>query len=271
MEEKMYTLATLTQLRQRLNLSAGAEDARLLMALKAASAQIERHAGRGFSPRRAQIDHTIDAQNPTELLLDDDLLQLISLADAGGTINLADVLALPGDESPGSVLIVTSGRAFTGALTPLRAVRVNGIWGWHDNTSQLWRSSGDTVRDNPLSNSATTLTVTDANAADGEAESPRFQVGHLLKIEDEYLRVTAVNLLTGDDTLTVQRGVNGTTAASHAQGMAISTYQPPADVVNLVLSWAAWVYQQPDFPPSEPLPESLLRGVALLRREGVKA
>ncbi len=266
----MYTLATLNQLRQRLNLSAGAEDARLLAALKAASAQIERYAGRGFSPRRAMIDHTVDRQQPTELLLDDDLLQLISLADAGGTINLADVLTLPGDESPASVLVLTSGRTFTWALTPLRAVRVTGIWGWHDRPSQLWRLSGDTVRDNPLSSSATTLTVTDANAADSEAESPRFQVGHLLKIEDEYVRVMAVNLLAGDDTLTVQRGVNGTTAASHAQGIAISTYQPPSDVVNLVLSWAAWLYQQPDFPPSEPMPESLLRGVESLRRVSVK-
>ena len=49
-----------------------------------------------------------------------------------------------------------------------------------------------------------------------EGQSPRFQVGHLLKIDSEYLRVPAVNTLS--DTLTVLRGVNAGFLAQFARG-----------------------------------------------------
>ena len=51
----MYTLSTLYRLRARLGLAATetGDDFRLTTALEAASVQIERAAGRHFSPRRA--------------------------------------------------------------------------------------------------------------------------------------------------------------------------------------------------------------------------
>lgn len=258
----MYTLATLDHLRAHLGLLASetSDDPRLLRALQAASAQIERTAGRRFSPRRAALQH--DYTDARQLLLSDDLLELTSILNGdGNSIALTDVIAIP-DEPPYSLLRLSGGSAFTWSLAPAQAITVAGIWGWHDCPAQMWRGSGDSVQNNPLSSSATSLSVQDADGADALGQSPRFQAGHLLRIADEYLRVLAVN--TATNTLTVQRAVSGTAAAAHALGTPIHTYQPPADVGALALRWAAWLYRQAD--GAQPPPDDLLFALAALRR-----
>jgi hypothetical protein len=217
----MYTINTLHSLRARLGLSASetADDTRLIYALGSAAAQIERATGRRFCPHRAALAHTIT--HPTQLLLDDDLLEIVSITNGDGSaVDLGSILALPSNP-PHSGLLLIDGSSFVWDDTRELAVTVTGIWGWHDRWSSAWRSSADTVQNNPLSSGATAITVADADAADAETESPRFQVGHLLKIEDEYLRVLAVN--TSTNVLAVQRGANGTTPASHAQNTPIDT------------------------------------------------
>ena len=263
----MYTLSTLYALRARLGLSASetADDARLIYALGAAAAQIERAAGRRFSPHVAARPHTVSGA--TQLLLDDDLLELTALTNGdGSTINLNSVLPLLGTP-PYSGLLLTDGEVFVWDQTRVGAITVSGIWGYHDRWADAWRDTSDTLQDNPLSDTATTLTVTDADGADVQTESPRFQVGHLLKIEDEYLRVLAVN--TGTNVLVAERGANGTTPAAHAQSTPIFTYQPPADISALALRWAAWLYREPD--TAALLPDNLLEVLVPLRRIGVKA
>ncbi len=263
----MYTLCTLYQLRQRLGLAAAdtADDARLLAAAQMAAAQLERAAGRRFCPRRAAIPHTIISG--VELLLDDDLLELAALTNGDGrALPLANVLRLPAD-APAGALRLTGGSAFTWTDTPLKAVTVSGVWGWHDRWSEAWRGSADTVRDDPLAAAAPTLTVADAGGADSQGEQPRFQVGQLLQIEDEYLWVLAVD--TEAQVLTVQRGVNGTQPAAHALDTPISRYQPPADITALALRRAAWLYQEADHPALAP--DHLSEALAGLRRVRVKA
>jgi hypothetical protein len=270
----MYTLATLHHLRQRLGLAASdtADDVKLLAALQAASAQIERLANRRFSPRQAVIEHDANPRHVTELLLDDDLLELTTLSNGdGSTIAPANIVTLPDSnaDSPTSVIRLTGGHAFIWDITPLRAIQVSGIWGWHDRYTQAWRSSADTVQNNPLGSSATTLTVADADGADSTGESPRFQVGQLLRIDSEYLRVLAVN--TASNILTVLRGVNGTTATTHNQNTAISVYLPPLDIQLWVVRYAAWLYKEPDSKGFTPSPAALIKELDPLRRVGVKA
>jgi hypothetical protein len=263
----MYTLATLHQLRARLNLGAAetADDARLINALEAAAAGIERATGRRFSPHRLTRLH--DYTNPVELLLEDDLLDLVSITNGdGSTVALTDVIRLP-DTAPHSVLRLTGSSAFLYMRSPLEAISVTGIWGWHERWSTAWRGTGDTVQNNPLTGTATALTVADADGADSIGESPRFQVGHLLKIDDEYLRVVSVN--TTSNVLTVLRGVNGTTAAAHNLNALISSYQPPPDVEAVALRWAAWLYREPDTSlTAEPL--DLLDSLDRLQRPRVR-
>lgn len=267
----MYTLTTLDRLRAHVGLSATdtGDDARLLAALESVTAEIERLTGRHFCPQVASRSQTIHLNDTTELLLNDDLLALTALTNGDGTaIDTDSALLLPGGDGPSSVLRLLDGEAFVYDETPLNAVTVAGIWGWHDRWSQAWLDSGDTVQDNPLAATASTLTVTDADASTAGSEIPRFQVGQLLSIEEEYLWVLAVDAAT--NTLTVERGANGTTAVAHTQGTTIHVYRPPHDVVMLCLRWATWVYREPDGFDMVPVPPALLDLARILRRVSVQ-
>jgi hypothetical protein len=113
-------------------------------------------------------------------------------------------------------------------LTAVRkGLRVTADWGW----PRTVRSSGDTVQDNPLSAAATTLTV---------VEAQRFEVAQTLRIESEQLFITDKPTAT---TLTVTRGVNGSTAANHTQATAIDilTFEAPSvAVVTAGLAARLW-------------------------------
>ena len=255
-------LATLYALRQDLGFAASdtAEDARLLSCLTAATALIESGAGRRFRPLLATRSQSIDLCHPTEIALDVDLLTLHSVTHgANEAIALDQLLVLPGR------LSLINGQTFRYVNSPEMAVSVTGVWGSHEDWSNAWRVSGDTVQNAPLSSTATTITVTDADAA---GITPRFQVGQIVRIESEYLSILAVNTLT--NVLTVQRGQHGTTAATHAQGSAISVYQPPRAVENLCLRVAIWLYREPNTVNGTAMPPMLGSALAMLRRVRVR-
>ncbi len=270
----MITYATLTQLRERLRIADGdtGDDTRLLAALRRATAQMDRYTARRFAPVVQTRRHAY--QKPYRLRLDLDLLELLSLTNGDGTaIDPASVQLLPvGDGPKSAILLDPAGEPFVFQTRREGAIQVRGIWGWHDAWSEAWRDSADTVQDASLSASAGTITVSDADGTDSSGLAPRFQVGGLLRIEDEYLHVIGVDAAA--NTLTVIRGVRGTTASSHAQGTAIEVYIPPGDVVALCLRWAVWLYQQEDaaigagadwlYPPD--LPADLQTLAAGLRR-----
>ena len=266
----MTIITTLYRFKQHLGVDSVTDDARLLSALESATAHIQRVTQRYFTPHIKTINHDVDF--PQELLLNDDLLKLTSLTNGDGTtIDLADVIVIPDSHQPASLLILTEG-VFTWETSALNAITVSGVWGWHDDWSQAWHDTGDVVQDNPLSANSTTLTVTDANVVDALYQWPRFQVGQLLKIEDEYLRVLEITINeSADDTLTVQRGVNGTTASAHAQSTSIYRYQAPADIESIALRWATWLYKEPDARTISGIPSALMRDLDRFRRFHVGA
>lgn len=264
----MHPIATLHALRQHLGMADDetADDDRLFAALLAASAYIERASGRRFVPRRATLLHT--AWNSRELLLDDDLLELLVLTNGDDSVIPPSEVIIRPAEGVIVALRLIGGNTFTWETTPLNAIGITGIWGWHDDWDSAWRNSADTVGDDPFDASAAILTVNDADGADAAHTAPRFQVGQTLRIGDEYLRVLVVDATT--NTLGVQRGVDGTTAADHAQGTAIYTYQPPADVTLLAVRYAAWLYKEPDSGSFQAAPEEMTAALAALRRLRVK-
>ena len=173
----MYTLATLYALRQHIGLDASdtTEDERLLDALQAAGAAIERRTRRTFQPRVASIAHDVNLRDVSELLLKEDLLELQSISNGDdSSINTSDVIQVAD-----AVLRLTNGTVFTYDETPVSAITVTGIWGYHPDWQNAWEDSGDSVQDASLSASATSITVTDADAGN----SPRFQVGQLIRLE----------------------------------------------------------------------------------------
>lgn len=123
-------------------------------------------------------------------------------------------------------------------------VEVTGWWGyrsrwqqrgWTDTTDRITNSGG-------INATVATLTVNDADGIDEQGLTPRFSRGQLLRVDDEMLRVLAVE--SGSNTLTVRRGVRGTEAAAHAQNAALLTWSAEEDVVWAMTKWVALMYQR---------------------------
>lgn len=123
-------------------------------------------------------------------------------------------------------------------LPLVESISVTGWWGYRHDYANAFVSSGQTVQDNPLSASATTMNVTSTTGPDALFWAPCLDAGNLIRIDNELILVLA----TTATTLSVRRGVNGTTAASHNQGAAINVWYPEDDVQNTVSRQAAYFY-----------------------------
>jgi len=178
----MIVYATLNQLRDRLNLPADSDrDARLLGALRQATAQIDRYTARRFAPVIQTRRYRWQAAGC--LRLDIDLLALLSLTNGDGrSIDPADVTLAPSGDGPYSALLVDPQTvAFVNGYPLDQAIAVRGVWGWHDAWAAAWRSSGDTLQATSDADDAL-LSVADAAGADGLGLTPRFQVGQLIRL-----------------------------------------------------------------------------------------
>jgi hypothetical protein len=170
----MTTLATLFQFKQHLGIDPTdtTEDGRLLDALRAATAHLHRETRRQFIPRWAAMHHIPLTAYPDEVALRDDLLELRTVTDAAGTVPLDSISAHP------TVGVIALLRRTDGPFAwGDDGVFVTGVWGWHDQPSEMWQQTGDTVADNPLTESAGIVTVTDADATMSDGLTPRFSVG----------------------------------------------------------------------------------------------
>lgn len=267
----MFTYASLPRFRERLGLGADA-DARLLLALRHATAQIDRYTARRFAP--ALQTRRYAPHGPYTLRLEIDLLALHALTLPDGTaVDPAEARLLPEGDGPRVALVLPAGGPlrFTTGAAPDTLVSVTGLWGTHSAWSAAWLDSGDTVQDALLPADAATITVADATGPDALGLAPRFYAGQLLRLGEEFIHVIGVD--ASANTLSVIRGVRGTTAASHPAGTPLVIYAPPLDVQALCLRWAAWLYQQVDasigagadwlYPPD--LPDDLYRLAAPLR------
>jgi hypothetical protein len=237
----MHTLASLFALRQYLGISSTdtQDDPRLVRALQTATHTLHRENRRTFSPHRATHYHSLNLCDVREICLEDDLLALISITNGDNTpIPLTDVIVLYD-----SVLHLLNNRYFVYDDSPINAIAVTAIWGWHNDWTRAWRNSNDSPQ-TALNSSQSTISVADADGVDGDNSTPRFSIGDLLRCEDEYMVVIGVNITT--NVLTVARGAHGTLASTHAQNTPVYRYQPPADVVNACLQVATACYTAPD-------------------------
>ncbi len=166
-----------------------------------------------------------------------DLLAITSVSissDDGATFTAlaaADYLKLGGDnveydKLPYSLLRLDDHNGdYAYWYAGLRTAKIVGIWGYHDDYANAWEDTQDTVENTPnLASGATSITVNDADGADLDGVTSRFQVGHLLLVESEQFRARAVN--TSTNALTVTGAQHGTTAAAHATNTAIYRWRP---------------------------------------------
>lgn len=256
--------ATLTQLKAYLNQVPTGVDNLLLDFLDQASRFIEHQKGRRFDVRRETRRFDIpglSAHTPLGyypgirqagsaqgvLCLDEDLLSLETLTNGDGTaITAGEYVLEPANLYPKKRIRLTDtiwAMPYTGITR--QAISVTGLWGFHDNYSEAWVDSLDSVQtEGGISAGATALRVTDSDGTAGDLGGPRFQSGQLVRIGDELALVISTNHNTNE--LVIRRGYNGSTAAAHDQGAAISIFRPMSIVVISCIRLAAWRYKQKD-------------------------
>lgn len=221
-------------------------DANLKRFCLGATSMFNEFADRYFVPERATYTFDHPTYDLRQIDLDKDLLELLGFTTENGatTIPTADFLLRAGKSSNFTPydnvrLSRASDYSFSYEDDPEEANAITGIWGYHDDWANAWENSGDTVRDDPLGAAATTITASDVAGEDINGLPIRFRVQQLIKIEDEYLFITGKNKT--NNKLTVRRGVNGTTAAQHAQDTPIYIYRPMPALVQAMWTFVAYL------------------------------
>ncbi len=109
-----------------------------------------------------------------------------------------------------------------------RGVEIIGTWGYGDGTSATPYVT-TTITGTVATTAGTTLTL----SADGT-----FEIGHTILCESEQMYITALGTLSA----TVERGVNGTTAAIHSL-KTLSYYRYPRDIMQACIDLSVALYQ----------------------------
>lgn len=193
---------------------------------------------------------------PNVLKLDHDLLSLITLTtNNGNTVIPTGTVILRTGPSLNYIPYDTieldineAQNVFLFSGTPQQSNTVDGIHGFHESYSGAWQTL-DTVQDVAgLNTTVTTITVTDADAFDELGLTPRFQQQQLLRLgttdTSEMVYVSTINYSL--NTVQVIRGVNGSTAATAANGTAIQVYRPMDEIKHAMLILSAHAYRRKD-------------------------
>ncbi len=225
-----------------LNISGTGYDTRLRELLETVSRLIDRYCNRHFYV--LSTARKFDGDGGTELLVQD-LIAVTSLKTDDNkdrtyetTWAATDYLLYPSNAEPTKVW----GRPYTRILVDTEAgnedvftagmqtVEISGKWGYREVTED---SGADINEGGTFSATDTVLTVTDGS---------KFAVGQTILIESEQLYITAIST----NNLTVIRGINGTTAATHADSTDISIYKYPEPVVQACLMQTSRLWKRKD-------------------------
>lgn len=223
-----------------LNITGTSLDARLLALLEDVSRWIDTYCNRHFFA--LTTTRVFDGNGARELQLPD-LISITTLKTDENqdrvfelTWSSDDYLLYPLNAEPQQ----TWGRPYSRILVDTQAgsrpafpagkstVEVAGKWGFREVVED---SGADINEGGAFSAADTTLTVTDGSL---------MAVGQTVQIENEQLYITAI--ATND--LTVIRGVNGSTAATHPDGTDLSIFRYPGSVVEACLLQVSRLWQR---------------------------
>ncbi len=214
------------------------QDAAIDLVIEQASREIDALMNRRFIPKTKTIPHpwpTRNGRNTWTLPLIEDLLSvdtngLTKEGDDATVIATADFFLEPQGIGPpyNRIEIDLASTAFYSSKdTHQRQIRVTGSWGYSDDTL-----AASALNDSGNLDTSQTNVVVDDSALVG--------VGDTILMDTEQMFVSEKVLA---HELTVIRGVNGTTAATHLDNAAITKYVPPADIRGLCLALASAYYE----------------------------
>jgi hypothetical protein len=133
------------------------------------------------------------------------------------------------------------------------AIMVAGVWSGSNRPLRggEWRRTGGTVKNNPLSNSNTTILTERIDEKDAFYGLPRFSPGMRLRLvsggNTEYVDLAwlgETSAPTDAHQLMVERGTGGTTAVQHVAATVIEAWYPDANIVRACARLAAYYYKR---------------------------
>lgn len=247
----MALYASLADTKAVMNTTATAEDAKLLSSLRVVSRRVNREMG-GVRPYFEPMNEarTIPVRPATT-------------ANYGRNLRLppnAPLLAYTsavvfGSQTPTEQTAISNGAVYPYGASPAHELTITGystgwqiaadtfaaitgVWGYHGDYAHAWAQVDALAA--PINDSDTTLTVADVDGVDEYGATPRLSAGNLIRIDSEYLEITATN--TSTNVVTVRRGQNGTAAAAHLVSAAVSVWRPEDIIRRAVARQAALMY-----------------------------
>lgn len=230
---------TPTEVKTFLDGSTTTDDALLLRLCEAASrfVESERITGRQFY--ETSETRYYDWMDYYRANLDRALISCTTLTNNSSAVSSDDYRLMPRNDDPKLwiEMLIGSGTVFTYQTRKADATNVVGLWGYHDDPDNRW------VSDTTLAAAISSTTVTSATVT----ATTNLEVGQTWKIDDEQMYVSAIN--TSTKVATIERGVNGTTAATHTIGIALSIYRPMREVRQATELIVAQLYKMRDSMP----------------------
>lgn len=232
--------ARLAAVKDDLGLTTTTHDATLLRLIESVSRGFDDVTGRRFYSEVAA--RYFDGRSFDRLLLQNDVLSATTLkVDAGGDGTYEMTLASPADywfwpdnEFPKRRVDLNPNGSQLGAWPEgRRRVEIVGTFGYSNDTEL----TGATVNDDGGSMDTSETAVTVSNGS-------LFSAGDTLVIEAEQLYVSAAPTSGVANDLTVRRGMNGTTSATHANGVAISRRRYPPAIELATLMQVSRIHKQ---------------------------
>lgn len=214
---------TLDAIKDELGETGTANDARLRRYIANASLAIEQATGRTFLPVTATKYFDVPDCNDRLFLAYEDLLSITTLTDQTGTVTSGNYWLYPLNMYPKHSIVLdvdSLGRAFEYDDEPNRAIAVTGQWGYSADTAATGLTLGAAI----ASTTAQGVVLSGAGC----------EVGWTLLVDNEAMFVSNVI----GNVATVERGANGTAAATHLQGAAVSRYVVLADIEQACLQMA---------------------------------
>ena len=264
----MNEYTTLDNFRQYLSLASGdtADDTQLKDFLRDASRAIDRHTFRRFYPTRTSA-LKYDIPSGETLRVNEDLLEIKGLSDLNGASTISsNVLWLKtGDDwnlTPYDRIMIddSSGSTFNYSGTPQRAIRVDAIVGYHEEYSNAWRDSAASLISG-LGTTVTSLSVSGSAGDDVWGSPSRIQAMNIIKIDEEFMFVTQGG--QGASTFNVIRGINGTSAASHAASASVYVWKVEPEIETATKELASFYYAQAKSPYTQRLANAITGMVTL--------
>jgi len=216
-----------------LGISSASDDTMIRKICESSSRSIDAYCNRFFYTEST----TKYFHGGSKLWLKPDLLSVTTLkTDEDGdatfenTYASTDYYLLPLNEFPKTEIIISDDSDYgTFAAGIKKGVEIGGVWGYGDGISATPYIS-DTTTAEELDDSETEVDVTSAT---------NLSVGQVILVESEQMYIYSIS----STTLTVERGVNGTTAASHDNGKTIYIYQYPSDIRQACIDLSVATYQ----------------------------